>query len=132
MKGLMENGVDEEGWSYAVDFPWIQWPPVPGSGKFRKVRTTIRTEHRTKKFHSRTEWRVVVRPALYLWQVRDYVRRRRWFRTRRFAGIPLQDSPSRRLLPTSAPSKTSLLTKALANKPSEDEKVSKLTPYVPL
>lgn len=37
MRGLLEGAVDEEGWTYAVDFPWIQWPPQPGSGRFRKV-----------------------------------------------------------------------------------------------
>ena len=39
MTGLLENAVDEEGWTYAVDFAWITWPPGPGSGRFRKVVT---------------------------------------------------------------------------------------------
>lgn len=37
MTGLLENAVDEEGWTYAVDFAWMNWPPGPGSGRFRKV-----------------------------------------------------------------------------------------------
>ena len=36
--GLEEGAVDEEGWSYAVDFNWCRIPPPPGAGKFRRVR----------------------------------------------------------------------------------------------
>jgi len=38
MAGLEEGAVDEEGWSYAVDFNWFKIPPPPGAGKFRRVR----------------------------------------------------------------------------------------------
>jgi hypothetical protein len=33
VRGLEQDAVDEEGWAYAVDFPWLQHPPLPGSGK---------------------------------------------------------------------------------------------------
>ena len=32
-----EEAVDADGWSYAVDFPWLRLPPAPGSGRQRKV-----------------------------------------------------------------------------------------------
>ncbi|KAK9803004.1 hypothetical protein WJX73_009310 [Symbiochloris irregularis] len=50
MGGLGQACIDNEGWSYAVDFPWLHQPPNPGAGRFKRVR--------------------------------DYVRRRRWIRTR--------------------------------------------------
>lgn len=37
MRGVLDNSVDEEGWTYATDFSWIQWPPAAGTGRFRKV-----------------------------------------------------------------------------------------------
>ncbi len=37
MRGLLENAVDEEGWAYATDFSWMQWPPKPGQGRFKRV-----------------------------------------------------------------------------------------------
>ncbi|KAK9817772.1 hypothetical protein WJX72_002011 [[Myrmecia] bisecta] len=54
MTGLVDSSVDEEGWTYAVDFNWLRMPPASGAGK--------------KK-------------------VRDFVRRRRWIRTRLREGI---------------------------------------------
>jgi hypothetical protein len=33
LSGLASNSVDDEGWTYAVDFPWIKFPPAPDSGK---------------------------------------------------------------------------------------------------
>lgn len=37
MAGASETSVDADGWSYAVDFPWLRLPPLPGSGRQRKV-----------------------------------------------------------------------------------------------
>ena len=37
MTGLASQAVDEDGWSYAVDFGWLQLPPASGSGRYRKV-----------------------------------------------------------------------------------------------
>ena len=37
MAGLESHAVDAEGWSYAVDYPWLTAPPTPGSGRCRKV-----------------------------------------------------------------------------------------------
>ncbi|CAG9467598.1 unnamed protein product [Pedinophyceae sp. YPF-701] len=41
------EGVDEEGWSYALDFPWVGWPPRRSKGKpgridFVRVRRWVR------------------------------------------------------------------------------------------
>lgn len=38
MAGHEEGCVDDEGWYYAVDFNWLRHPPLPGSGRFRRVR----------------------------------------------------------------------------------------------
>ena len=38
MGGLGTAAVDNEGWSYAVDFPWLHQPPNPGAGRFKRVR----------------------------------------------------------------------------------------------
>ena len=38
MAGLSEAAVDAEGWSHAVDFSWLHNPPVPGAGRFKRVR----------------------------------------------------------------------------------------------
>ena len=43
MAGLEEGAVDDEGWSYAVDFNWCRIPPPPGAGKFRRVRAPTRS-----------------------------------------------------------------------------------------
>ena len=117
MSGLLENAVDEEGWSYGVDFPWLQWPPAPGAGRFRKVcvlwsNKQCYTWKRILHFLNR---QIIGLSEVFLniLQVRDYVRRRRWFRTRVHAGMALQESP-KGLAPslddTTAPSMTSLLT----------------------
>lgn len=37
ISGLVDGAVDEEGWTYAVDFNWVTWPPPPGSGTPRTV-----------------------------------------------------------------------------------------------
>ena len=46
MTGLASHAVDEEGWSYAVDFGWLQLPPAPGSGRYRKARPAPGLVHR--------------------------------------------------------------------------------------
>ena len=35
--GAYEDAIDADGWSYAVDFPWLRLPPAPGTGRQRKV-----------------------------------------------------------------------------------------------
>lgn len=40
MTGHEEASVDDEGWYYAVDFNWLRHPPLPGSGRFRRVCIT--------------------------------------------------------------------------------------------
>ena len=56
MTGLLENAVDEEGWTYAVDFAWINWPPGPGNGRFRKVTALLLPQQpRRRLLASRTE-----------------------------------------------------------------------------
>ncbi|KAK9856447.1 hypothetical protein WJX84_002649, partial [Apatococcus fuscideae] len=37
-----EEAVDADGWSYAVDFPWLRLPPAPGSGRQRKMQHFVR------------------------------------------------------------------------------------------
>lgn len=37
MGGLGQACIDSEGWSYAVDFPWLHQPPNPGAGRFKRV-----------------------------------------------------------------------------------------------
>ncbi len=39
MGGHEDACVDDEGWCYAVDFNWFRHPPLPGSGRFRRVRS---------------------------------------------------------------------------------------------
>eukprot|EP00884_Botryococcus_braunii_P007808 jgi/Botrbrau1/17028/Bobra.49_2s0084.1 len=61
ISGLAEGAVDEEGWTYAVDFNWVSWPPPSGSGTPRLMR--------------------------------DFVRKRRWVRTRVRVGEVCADLP---------------------------------------
>lgn len=70
-------------------------------------------------------------------QVRDYVRRRRWHRTRVFAGIPLQDSPpprlplSRMATPSPAPT-TSMLSQSLTAASADSAPSKHASPPPPL
>ena len=43
--GAGESAVDADGWSYAVDFPWLRLPPAPGSGRQRKVHYFLCQQH---------------------------------------------------------------------------------------
>lgn len=44
-QGIADDAVDVDGWSYATDFGWLHMPPAAGSGRFRKVGLSVRTEH---------------------------------------------------------------------------------------
>ena len=53
MEGLEQDCVDPEGWTYALDFPYLKFPPPPGTGKCtlkhfvrrrRWYRVRVRTE----------------------------------------------------------------------------------------
>ena len=33
LSGQSAAAVDADGWTYAVDFPWLSMPPNPGSGR---------------------------------------------------------------------------------------------------
>lgn len=41
MGGLNTSAIDNDGWSYAVDFSWLHNPPVPGAGRFKRVGITF-------------------------------------------------------------------------------------------
>ncbi|KAK9843301.1 hypothetical protein WJX74_010063 [Apatococcus lobatus] len=42
LAGASESAVDADGWSYAVDFPWLRLPPTQGSGRQRKMQHFVR------------------------------------------------------------------------------------------
>ena len=33
LSGQSAAAVDADGWAYAVDFPWLKMPPLPGMGR---------------------------------------------------------------------------------------------------
>lgn len=49
--GLLQSGCDLEGWTYGFDWPFLKWPPKPGSGTctmscFVRQRRWIRARKR--------------------------------------------------------------------------------------
>ena len=44
-QGIADDAVDVDGWSYATDFGWLHMPPAAGSGRFRKVELTVKSDH---------------------------------------------------------------------------------------
>ena len=99
LSGRSAEAVDADGWSYAVDFPWLSMPPIPGSGRTCAKPSPPLSTSSLKAFtpgshcgavciiYSRT---MFSRPHVSLIPfhsnhnrtVKDFVRRRRWIRTR--------------------------------------------------
>ena len=44
LTGLEKEGCDEEGWTYATDFSWLTFPPLPGAGRFKRVRISTASD----------------------------------------------------------------------------------------
>lgn len=47
LSGQSAEAVSTDGWSYAVDFPWLKMPPIPGSGRMCALSHTSKDAHDT-------------------------------------------------------------------------------------
>lgn len=52
LSGQSAEAVDTDGWSFAVDFPWLRMPPIPGSGRMCVLTHPIDYVYRWTLYHS--------------------------------------------------------------------------------
>lgn len=92
LSGQSAAAVDADGWTYAVDFPWLKMPPSPGSGRMCAAAVLSLPRREACVLWRRLNFKHFGAQTLFGSHgdavcdddrtVKDFVRRRRWIRTR--------------------------------------------------